>query len=912
MIKKLIISTLFISLFLIITIKNNAYGAYIKYPNNPVLIPGEQYDNQGISVSSTIKHNSKYYSYYGGSDGVRKSINLATSIDGINWTKFAGNPVVKADLSNPYICERGGVSDPFIFFDPDENIFKLWFTANCEPQATGVPRYWIKYATSQDGITWSIRSQPVLSSSFIWDNEIVAQPTVLKENGIYRLWFGARSSVTGNTIGYASSTDGINWIKKSTPALTASAGWEYSGVGGPEIEKINNQYVLFYHGSVIEPKTIGFATSSDAQTWTKSALPIFSIDSQEPVLNSPDVLVLQNNIYVYYGTRISNKWNVSLATEKPITQTPSTSPLIILPGLYASWSEDAILHNQATTYKDWILNPIVHEYDGIRQTLVNLNLEENKDFFIFPYDWRKSILSSAIDLNQFILDKLEANTTVNLVGHSLGGLVARAYAQQQGQGKVDKLITIGSPHLGAAPSYYAVAGGDSDRGMSFEWLAQKILIKTQKKQLETDRTAIMKVAPVFADLLPIYDFLQRADGTYIPIDDMFVKNHTLLQLSADFPSINPILSTSAGNKSENTQFGYKVKPRSIMDGLLDLYPDGRPTAKLFDHGDNAIILNSASQGSQKHVLNGLDHGEIVYKSAGIEALLQLLGIQYQSNDITEGVDTKIFPSIILLIKSPAQMTLYHNGQTYEQNKGMIFIQNPQPGQYTLSVKGLEKGHYTIHIGQIGQNQDKWDTIEGDITSDPPTSQTDSYQLYINPDDPNETVVNTDQLFDDLVSTLKNINNNYENTHLSHAIISAQKAKASYFSQDSHQLKSQLLSIHRKLFQILKTCPPDIALPLISALEKLETLYTQVLTLTVHPSQENMLDKLDRLRNNMQSLEQDLLIVKNAGTDVTTEALYLQYAAERIEAAQTSLSQQKLHYADILIESINDFLRLSRP
>ena len=58
-----------------------------------------------------------------------------------------------------------------------------------------------------------------------------------------------------------------------------------------------------------------------------------------------------------------------------------------------------------------------------------------------------------------------------LVGHSMGGLVSRAYLRRHGSGKVAKLVTLGSPHRG---SRLAVLGlGENARQMvpGSAWLA---------------------------------------------------------------------------------------------------------------------------------------------------------------------------------------------------------------------------------------------------------------------------------------------------------------------------------------------------------------------------------------------------------------------------------------------------------
>jgi pimeloyl-ACP methyl ester carboxylesterase len=73
------------------------------------------------------------------------------------------------------------------------------------------------------------------------------------------------------------------------------------------------------------------------------------------------------------------------------------------------------------------------------------------DVFEFHYDWRKP-LESAADrlLDQLFRLRQAGAQEVDLVTHSLGGLVARAYLQKHGQNpnvpKVKRLVTMGCPH----------------------------------------------------------------------------------------------------------------------------------------------------------------------------------------------------------------------------------------------------------------------------------------------------------------------------------------------------------------------------------------------------------------------------------------------------------------------------------
>lgn len=51
------------------------------------------------------------------------------------------------------------------------------------------------------------------------------------------------------------------------------------------------------------------------------------------------------------------------------------------------------------------------------------------------------------------------NYKVIIIGHSLGGLLARAYLTYFNPSNVDKLIMIGTPNFGAVNAYYFWSGG---------------------------------------------------------------------------------------------------------------------------------------------------------------------------------------------------------------------------------------------------------------------------------------------------------------------------------------------------------------------------------------------------------------------------------------------------------------------
>ncbi len=95
------------------------------------------------------------------------------------------------------------------------------------------------------------------------------------------------------------------------------------------------------------------------------------------------------------------------------------------------------------------------------------------DLWLFPYDWRQDVEVTARNLDALITHALvTANggqqdpaawsiRRVDIVAHSLGGLVGRAYIADAGRAaRVDQLITLGSPQLGAAKALKALLYGD--------------------------------------------------------------------------------------------------------------------------------------------------------------------------------------------------------------------------------------------------------------------------------------------------------------------------------------------------------------------------------------------------------------------------------------------------------------------
>jgi len=72
-----------------------------------------------------------------------------------------------------------------------------------------------------------------------------------------------------------------------------------------------------------------------------------------------------------------------------------------------------------------------------------------------------------------------------------------------------------------------------------------------------------------------------------------------------------------------------------------------------------------------------------------------------------------------------------NNSIFTEDEGIIFIPDAQSGSYDLKVQGVDQGKYEIIVGQISENNDIWDSINGEITKSPASSQIDNHNIIYN-------------------------------------------------------------------------------------------------------------------------------------------------------------------------------------
>ncbi len=153
-----------------------------------------------IGGPSLVTSDGIQYLFYEGGDGETSRVGLAVSADGWTFDKL-DEPV----LEGRWAHDAGGVFDPFVLYDYEEQRWRMYYGA------WDGERWTIGHATSTDLETWESDPEPV----FAPEDAGAAAPVVSFGVGGWRMWY-ARWTKDGWRIGEATSPDGTEWTDLGT------------------------------------------------------------------------------------------------------------------------------------------------------------------------------------------------------------------------------------------------------------------------------------------------------------------------------------------------------------------------------------------------------------------------------------------------------------------------------------------------------------------------------------------------------------------------------------------------------------------------------------------------------------------------------------------------------------------------
>jgi PKD repeat protein len=336
--------------------------------------------------SVLIDKDSKYQMFYSGGSSFEWSVGYASSLDGRNWTKYP-KPVMETGApgswdetysglftvafnedssvfnmwytggntntfyggdigyatsqlkpqpfkntwykhpDNPVYQGKSGEFDSNSSFHPAiivyENQYHMWYSGY-DGQGNGSR---VGYAVSEDGISWERHPDPALvtASSSSWDDLSVQQPTVLFDGTTWHMWYTGLnvSGFASRRIGYATSTNKINWTKhESNPVLGPGPGgsWDDEWVGWQKVLFVDGMYHIWYTGGNGTLTRIGHATSVDGVTWEKDPMnPVLTVGISgtwdDLTVSTPTVSYDGHTFHMWYcgAQTVFGDWKVGYA-----------------------------------------------------------------------------------------------------------------------------------------------------------------------------------------------------------------------------------------------------------------------------------------------------------------------------------------------------------------------------------------------------------------------------------------------------------------------------------------------------------------------------------------------------------------------------------------------------------------------
>ncbi len=401
---------------------------------------------------------------------------------------------------------------------------------------------------------------------------------------------------------------------------------------------------------------------------------------------------------------------------------------------------------------------LVDEFEGAGYNAVEGSADQT--FYSFPYDWRYGVSGKYPDnkTNSDLLgEKIEAlarispTGKVDVVAHSLGGLIAKKYAMDHVLPKIGKLVFVGVPNLGSPLA------------------AKALLIGHDFKIFGLNSEEIKKISqnmPAAYDLLPGQSYF-AADQTYIAD-----KNNFLFPKNLDYGQTDALLRQAGLNGDalngafafNSAEFAdYDVTERGIdayniigcksptpkglnyilVDGIAPAFSLSRATVS----GDDTVPQISAqslktwasktffalapehgkmpsANGIRQKIVNfiagsNLETGPAIVDKYQIEQNPNLCELRLMVFIALSPVDIYITDQTGKVVLGPDADGNFHyeipgGGFEYGDGHQYVFLPADNWQNYTVNIKGKETGNFTLIKKEIIGEQESQETIFKDV------------------------------------------------------------------------------------------------------------------------------------------------------------------------------------------------------
>ncbi|WP_188831521.1 esterase/lipase family protein, partial [Paenibacillus aceti] len=356
------------------------------------------------------------------------------------------------------------------------------------------------------------------------------------------------------------------------------------------------------------------------------------------------------------------------------------------------------------------------------------------------YDWRADIKQNVAKLKRIVDTEVKnkhSSSKIFVVAHSMGGLLATEYINE-GHGKnIDKLVTIGTPYLGAPQALYIFTTGhvvgrtfeDSLTGDAFREVMRNVYSAYQllpSKNFFDYNSATYVTKKSYVGL----PWFGRSESVALNYDETkkFLKNtawsnNKMVDQSESFHnSLNILKSLSSVNSYYIIGDGIDSVSNLTMVGVDSGFP--RIDKITYQKGDGTVLRNSATVG------NRLDPSRTYYIREDHTSLVSNSNVQMQVLNILNGKPNELAPkiskkkigvaSVSLQSEGPVELhvndTLGNhvgiNGEDFDQNipysnyysDGDNRFITLDEDNYTVKMKGTGYGYLVYTLAWTNENE----------------------------------------------------------------------------------------------------------------------------------------------------------------------------------------------------------------
>jgi predicted GH43/DUF377 family glycosyl hydrolase len=303
--------------------------------------PAGEWDGRYTDPGAVVYADGQFHMFRNGFQAwpAEVSVGYVTSADGLTWTEPSEDPVLDSE-DVPYAGLAALASS--VLVEPD-GTWVLYFYTWESSAFNAAARIGRATAPAPTG-PWTVDPEPVLTPgpAGAWDSAQVLAPDVTRDESGYVMYYSGNSGRSFQAIGRATSADGVHWTKSDDPATTdaqfaasdpvlvagSADAWDEGWVHQPRVFLADTGWVMFYRGvpaSGGQSMALGYATSTDGLTWTRSALNPVLKPSAVPGANAfwfTNVLYHAGTVYLFWEVGKGTGTSIYLATHTGPLPTP--------------------------------------------------------------------------------------------------------------------------------------------------------------------------------------------------------------------------------------------------------------------------------------------------------------------------------------------------------------------------------------------------------------------------------------------------------------------------------------------------------------------------------------------------------------------------------------------------------------